>query len=133
MAQETTRKNGMLISHVGGVEIDWPRSIGYFGGVIAATSLGLMEPPIAILIAAVPFVKMLNQPMVPGPVRLTAQVIDGAAQPLGSQGQGTIRLQPRPSSGGAHAPVTQRLSILAEARQVASRRTKARANGATSE
>ena len=51
-----------LVSRVGPLELDWPRSIGYFGGVGLAVAAGLIEPPLGVFIAAVPFLKMLDLP-----------------------------------------------------------------------
>ena len=39
---------------VGTVEVDVPRSVGYFGGLAAAVGLGIIDPPLALFIAAVP-------------------------------------------------------------------------------
>jgi hypothetical protein len=44
----------VLEVHVGNVEIDVPRSVGFFGGLAAAVGLGFIEPPLAVFIAAVP-------------------------------------------------------------------------------
>ncbi len=44
----------VLEVQVGTVEVDVPRSIGFFGGLAAATGLGLIEPPFALFIAALP-------------------------------------------------------------------------------
>jgi hypothetical protein len=38
----------VLEVQVGKVEVDVPRSVGYFGGLAAAVGLGLIEPPCAI-------------------------------------------------------------------------------------
>ncbi len=67
-------------------------SVGYFGGISAALALGLLEPPLAAFIAAVPVVKMLADPGSPIPVRFVAEIIQGAAKPVGSDAEGTVRL-----------------------------------------
>ena len=82
---------GMVV-RAGPLEIDVPRSLGYFGGIAAAVTIGLIEPPLGVIIAAVPFVKMLTFPELPDPLRFLGLVAEGAAQPVGSSGQGTVRL-----------------------------------------
>jgi len=80
-----------LISHVGPVEINWPESIGYFGGIGLAVAFGLIEPPLGLFIAAVPFLKMLDRPKAPRPARLLSQLVDGAAKPVGGDNPGSVR------------------------------------------
>lgn len=81
-----------LTSKVGPMEIDWPRSAGYFGGIAVAVMVGIIEPPVGIFIAAIPFIKMLNRPKAPRPVRIISQVFDGAAKPVGGDSEATIQL-----------------------------------------
>ena len=81
-----------LVSCIGAVEIDWPRSLGYFGGIAAAVAVGLIEPPLGLFIAAVPFMKMLDLPQTRKPARFVGQVLEGVAKPVGGDSQGTIRL-----------------------------------------
>lgn len=47
----------VLEVRVGTVEVDVPRSLGYFGGLAAAAGFALIEPPLALFIAAVPAFK----------------------------------------------------------------------------
>src|SRR2546429_443716 len=61
-----------LVTRVGSVEIDWPRSIGYFGGLGLAVAFDLIAPPIAIFVAAIPFIQLLKPIGVPQPPRLVA-------------------------------------------------------------
>jgi len=77
---------------VGPLEIDIPRTLGYYGGISAAVVFGVLEPPIAVFIAALPVIKMLGTRVAPPPLRFFAQVLQGAGKPVGSDGQGTIRL-----------------------------------------
>jgi len=81
-----------LVSRVGPVEIDWPRSLGYFGGTAVAVAAGLIEPPLGLFIAAVPFLKMLDLPDLPNRFRFIAQVFEGVAKPVGGDSQGTVRM-----------------------------------------
>lgn len=102
-----------LVSRIGPVEIDWPRSIGYYGGIALATSLELIQPPLAIFIAAVPLFKMLNSPEASLPRRFVAQLLDGAAKPVGGSAEATVRLKSEPPQ--------RKLSIMEEARQMANK------------
>jgi len=110
-----------LVNRIGPVEIDWPRAVGYYGGLGLAVGFGMIEPPFGLFVAAVPLFKMLNRPQASRPIRLISQVIDGASQPVGGDGDHAIKLVP-----SENPKVT---SIGAEARQLADRVTAARANG----
>ncbi len=110
-----------LVNRIGPVEIDWPRAIGYYGGLSLAVGFGMIEPPFGIFIAAVPFFKMLNRPKASRPVRFVSQIMDGASQPVGGDGDQAIKLVT--SKKGAAT------SIGAEARQMADRIEASRAAG----
>jgi len=79
-----------LVVHVGPLKIDVPRSLGYYGGV--AVGVGVIDPPLALFIAAIPAMKMLMNSQAPTAMRFIGQVFDGAAQPLGGDAEGTVRL-----------------------------------------
>src|SRR4051794_36191850 len=83
----------VLEIRAGRVEIDIPRSVGYFGGLAAAVGLGLVEPPLAIFIAAVPAFKVLTNSALPRAVRVVGEALEGAAKPVGSDAEGVILLQ----------------------------------------
>ncbi|MGZ4585588.1 MAG: hypothetical protein ACXVYI_14815 [Mycobacterium sp.] len=83
----------VLEVQVGIVHVDVPRSIGYFGGIVAATGLGFIEPPLALFIAAVPLYKLLTTTALPRGVRFVGEVLEGAAKPVGSDAQGVIELE----------------------------------------
>ncbi|GHO85039.1 hypothetical protein [Dictyobacter formicarum] len=99
-----------LTSRIGPVEIDWPHTIGYYGGIGLAMAFELIEPPLALFIADVPFFKMLNVPQASRPMRFVAQILDGAAKPVGGSAEATLRLS---------TDTSQHLSFLQEARQLA--------------
>jgi hypothetical protein len=80
---DETQENRGLVGRVGPLEVDWPRSIGYFGGVGLAVAFGVIEAPLGIFIAAVPFFKLLNRPRAPRSVRVASQLLDGASKPVG--------------------------------------------------
>lgn len=91
MGAEPPQDRG-LTSQIGPVAIDWPRCIGYFGGIGVAVAVGIIEPPLGLFIAAIPLVKMFNHPKLPLPVRMASQVLDGAAKPVGGDAEATIQL-----------------------------------------
>ncbi len=94
-----------LVSRFGPLEVNWPESIGYFGGVGLAVAMGVIEPPLGAFIVAIPFLKMLNRPRAPRPVRLVSQLVDGASKPVGGDNPGSIRLTTPgvPVPGGTEA------------------------------
>jgi hypothetical protein len=106
------QKQGMT-SRIGPLEIDWPRTIGYYGGIGLAIAFELIEPPLALFIAAIPVLKMLNHPKASGPTRFVGQLLEGAAKPVGGSSEATIQLT------SDEMPAAPRSSILQEARQLA--------------
>jgi hypothetical protein len=82
----------VLEVQVGTVEIDVPRSVGYFGGLVAAVGFGIIEPPLALFIAAVPLFRALTDSALPPAVRVVGEVLEGAAKPVGSDADGVIQL-----------------------------------------
>jgi hypothetical protein len=108
-----------LVSRIGPLKVDWPRSIGYYGGIGVALTAGMIEPPLAIFIAAIPLIKLLNRPGAPVAQRVVGQLLDGAAKPVGGSSEATIELA---TTGGATARQPARPSIWQEARQLADRR-----------
>jgi len=79
------------------IEVDWPRSIGFFGAIGAAVALDLVSMPIAIFVASVPFLKMMNRPNAPRVQQFLSHLIDGAAKPVGGDSEGTVRWAPLPA------------------------------------
>ncbi len=109
-----SNNNQGLVSHAGPLAIDWPRTLGYYGGISVAVAFEVIDPPLAIFVAAIPFFTMLDLPRAPRPVRFVAQVLQGASMPLGGG----------PASTGPFwlttpgLPHPERASILHEARQL---------------
>ncbi|GAC1338089.1 MAG: hypothetical protein NVSMB29_03380 [Candidatus Dormibacteria bacterium] len=99
MARSGSADRG-LVGRRGPFTIDWPRSAGYFGGIGLATVAGLVDPPLAVFIAVVPFIKMLNTPEASAPVRYVSQFFEGMAKPVGGDSEGTVTL-----AGELPAPV----------------------------
>lgn len=81
-----------LTSRFGSIEVDWPEMVGYYGGIGLALAFELIEPPLALFIAAVPILKMLKSPKSPMPVRAVSHLLDGAARPVGGDAEGAIRV-----------------------------------------
>ena len=79
-----------ITSKVGQVEIDWPRSLGFFGAIGAATALELIPIPIAVFVASVPFLKLLNRPNAPKASKFISEIVAGASKPVGGDSEGTI-------------------------------------------
>lgn len=114
-----------LATTIGPIQVDWPRSVGYYGGIALAVGAGMIEPPLAVFIAVIPFLKLLNRPNAPLPARLISQVLDGASKPVGGDSEATItRVSDRPvSSRRVLGGVTGRLAegtrgILADAQRL---------------
>jgi len=82
----------ILEIEVGRIQLDVPRSVGYFGGLAAAVGIGMIEPPLALFIAAVPIFKMLTNSALPAPVRMAGEVLEGAAKPVGGDAEGVVLL-----------------------------------------
>lgn len=89
-----------MVTHVGPVVIDWPKSIGFYGGLALAVAFELVEPPLALFVALYPLFKMLNRPNAPAPVQIISGILQGAAKPVGGDAEGTIRVEsPEPGAG----------------------------------
>ena len=92
-----------LVSKFGSLELDWPRSVGFFGGIGLAVGVGIIDPPFGLFIAAIPFIKMLDLPRLPKQARFIAQIFEGVAKPVGGDSEGTIRIVT--SKGSSAEPV----------------------------
>ncbi|MCU1661335.1 MAG: hypothetical protein JWR58_1400 [Pseudonocardia sp.] len=69
--------NSVLEVWIGPVHLDVPRTVGYYGGVGIAVGAGLVEPPLGLFIAAVPFLKLLTHHALPVVVRFVGEVMEG--------------------------------------------------------
>ncbi len=90
------------------LEVDWPRSIGFFGAIGAAVALDLVSMPIAVFVAAVPFLKLMNRPNAPKPQQLFSHLVDGAAKPVGGDSEGTVRWASKPPRAAAQRTAPRR-------------------------
>lgn len=102
--RSTPDPNRGLLIQLGPLTVDIPRSLGYYGGIGAAVAFGIIDPPLALFIAAVPALKMLMNPHAPQPFRFIGQVFDGASQPVGGDADGTIRLSQPPTPANRRRP-----------------------------
>ena len=126
MAEEDVNEQQQgMTSSFGPIKIDWPRTIGYYGGIGLATAFELIEPPLALFIAAIPLLKMLNHPGASAPTRFVGELLDGAAKPVGGSSEATIQLTEN------NAPAAHRLSILEEARHLANQLENGRSSTAS--
>ena len=119
-----TTRQGDVVSQVGPVEIDWPRTLGYYAGIGAAVAFELIEPPLALFIATIPLMKMIQQSRSPFPVRMLSQLLAGASKPVGGDEEASIRLAREPALSGIGAPPVGRVadevrSVWMDARRVA--------------
>ncbi|HEX8032642.1 MAG TPA: hypothetical protein VF510_02285 [Ktedonobacterales bacterium] len=119
--QGEQQENVGLTSQVGIIEINWPKTIGYYGGIGIALAAEIIEPPVAVFIAAIPLFKMLSHPKAPKPVRVTGQVLAGVALPVGGDSEAAIHLSPSDASNEQHHPRQRHSTIWSEARAIADR------------
>jgi hypothetical protein len=105
-----------------------PGPVGYFGGLAVAVAVGLIEPPLALFIAAVPVFKSLTNTALPKVVRVVGEVLEGAAKPVGSDAEGVIELKDQQQSGTKVVTVapnpTRRRASKVTPRRAASRATQ---------
>jgi hypothetical protein len=116
--QDTNEQNLGMTSRLGSLEIDWPRTLGYYSGVGLALAFELVEPPLALFIAAIPVLKMLNHPGASRLMRFAGLLLEGAAKPVGGSSESTVQLIGKPASATRH------LSLFEEARQLANQARK---------
>jgi hypothetical protein len=130
MAEDNTAEQERgLTSRIGPVEVEWPLTVGYYGGIALAIALELIEPPLALFVAAIPFLKMLNQPGASQPTRLVSQVLQGMAKPVGGDSPSSVRL----TTPDVASAVQQGTPDGPEARQTAAKAragSRARSGGA---
>ncbi len=91
MSEDPQKEDEPLVSRVGPLTIDWPRSVGYFGGIGLAVALELVAPELALFVAVIPFVKLLKRKHATKIEKALAAIIEGAAKPLGGDAEATVR------------------------------------------
>jgi hypothetical protein len=90
----------MFQARIGGIVIDVPRSVGYYGGIALAVGLEMIEPPLALFIAAVPALKTLTHQALPVAVRAVGDVLVGVAKPVGGDDDAVVRLEDQQKDDG---------------------------------
>ncbi len=76
---------------VGPVDIDVPRTVGYYGGLAIAVALEMIAPELALFVAVVPLLKFLKRKRARPIERIAAAVLEGAAKPVGGDAEATLR------------------------------------------
>lgn len=92
MGEQKANEEQGMVSRFGPIEVNWPRTIGYYGGIALALSFELIEPPVGIFIASIPLIKMLSRPKLAQPVRFASEVLQGASIPLNGDAEASIRI-----------------------------------------
>jgi hypothetical protein len=85
-------ENRGLVASVGPVQVDVPRTAGYYGGIGAALALGIIDWPVAVFIGGIPLVKLLKGRPLRWGLNVAVQFFEGAAKPVGGDAEGTIQL-----------------------------------------
>jgi hypothetical protein len=85
------REEEEFVSSVGPLKVDWPRTVGYYGAVIAAVSFEVIAPPLGLFIAVVPLLKLLKRQHSSQAERWIAAVFEGAGKPVGGDAEGVVR------------------------------------------
>lgn len=120
----------LLHVELGPVQIDVPQTVGYYGGIGVGLALGILEPPLAAFIAAVPLIKILAERS-SIPARFVGELLQGASKPIGGDAEGTVRLADRDPTG----PDTKALEAAATPAPATTPRPRSnrrsRASGAT--
>jgi hypothetical protein len=98
MQQAGNQEERGLVSRIGPLEVDWPKSVGYFGAIGSAIACDLIAPPIGVFIAAIPVLKLFKHPGQPWPLRIVTDTLEGAAKPIGGDAEASVRLAPDASA-----------------------------------
>ncbi|HLJ69172.1 MAG TPA: hypothetical protein VKX16_17600 [Chloroflexota bacterium] len=104
MSQQQDPGEQGMVSQIGPLIVDWPRAGGYYGAITAAVIYGVIEWPVGLFIAAVPFFRLLERPTASFPERTLGQILDGAALPVGGDSPSAIRTDGTSSRSGVHLP-----------------------------
>jgi hypothetical protein len=87
------KEDDELVTTIGGLKIDWPRAVGYYGAIGAAVAFDVIAPPLGAFIALVPLLKLLKRRRASRLERVAAAVIEGAGKPVGGDAEGVVRLK----------------------------------------
>src|SRR5262249_42799368 len=117
MAEEQKEDQG-LISRIGPIPIDWPRTVGYYGAIAAAVAFDVIAPPLGIFIAVVPLMKFLKRKHASRLERAVGALFEGAAKPVGGDSESTVRptwVESQKISRGGNAHTSKKRSRKAAA------------------
>ena len=91
MAGDQQREDRPFVQRIGPVDVDWARSIGFYGGIALAIGFELIAPELALFVAAVPLVKLLKRKHATRIEKALAAIVEGAAKPLGGDAEESVR------------------------------------------
>ncbi len=91
MAGDQQEEDQPFVTRVGPIDVDWVRSIGFFGGIALAIGFELIAPELALFVAAVPLVKLLKRQHATKIEKAFAGIVEGAAKPLGGDAAEAVR------------------------------------------
>src|SRR5205823_12744624 len=58
--EDMAEQDRRVTRHIGPLDIGWPGSIGYYGGIGLAVAAGMFGVPVGLSVAAIPFFKGRN-------------------------------------------------------------------------
>jgi hypothetical protein len=91
MGDEEEDEDKKFVARVGPVDVDWPRAIGFYGGIVAAVAFDLIAPPLALFVAVVPLLKLLKRRQASSWEKVVASVLEGASKPVGGDAEAVVR------------------------------------------
>jgi len=80
-----------FVQRIGPIDVDWARSIGFYGGLAVAVAVEMIVPELALFIALVPLLKLLKRKRASIVEKFGAAVLEGAAKPLGGDAEEAVR------------------------------------------
>src|SRR2546429_9311431 len=89
--EDMAEQDRRVTRHIGPLDSDWPRSIGYYGGIGLAGAAGMVGAPVALSVAPIPFLKMLNPPTRAWAPGFVPPVGECPPQPAGGAPLGAIQ------------------------------------------
>src|SRR5207237_10482155 len=60
--EDMAEQDRRVTRRIGPLDSDWPRSIGYYGGIGLAVAAGLVGAPVAVSVAALPVLEVRDRP-----------------------------------------------------------------------
>jgi hypothetical protein len=80
-----------FVIRVGGIDIDYAKSLGFYGGIGMAVAFGIVAPELAAFVALVPLLKLFKRKNAGIAEKFGAAVLEGAAKPLGGDAEEVVR------------------------------------------